>query len=110
MSDDDQAITESTRKTVPPGLTPWKPGQSGNPGGRPKGVSLATKIMELLTPEAAERIIQGLIERSVTDDVALKTLIERTDGKVPTRIAGLQDDDGTEKPILIIERAAPANE
>lgn len=27
----------TTVKTVPKQLTPWKPGQSGNPAGRPKG-------------------------------------------------------------------------
>jgi len=27
----------STEKTVPKQLTPWQPGQSGNPNGRPKG-------------------------------------------------------------------------
>lgn len=27
----------TTEKTVPKQLTPWKPGQSGNPAGRPKG-------------------------------------------------------------------------
>jgi len=26
-----------TENTAPKQLTPWKPGQSGNPGGRPKG-------------------------------------------------------------------------
>lgn len=28
---------QPTEKTVPVQLTPWKPGQSGNPAGRPKG-------------------------------------------------------------------------
>jgi hypothetical protein len=27
----------ATEKTVPEQLTPWEPGQSGNPAGRPKG-------------------------------------------------------------------------
>lgn len=27
----------ASEKTVPPQLTPWQPGQSGNPKGRPKG-------------------------------------------------------------------------
>jgi hypothetical protein len=28
---------DTTEKTVPKQLTPWQPGQSGNPAGRPKG-------------------------------------------------------------------------
>ena len=31
------AETPVTEKTVPKQLTPWQPGQSGNPNGRPKG-------------------------------------------------------------------------
>lgn len=34
----------ATEKTVPKQLTPWEPGQSGNPAGRPKGAR--TKLGE----------------------------------------------------------------
>jgi hypothetical protein len=44
MGEAAEKLTHSTAKTVPHGLIPWKPGQSGNPGGRPKG--LATFIRE----------------------------------------------------------------
>lgn len=30
-------MADTTKKTVPKQLTPWQPGQSGNPKGRPKG-------------------------------------------------------------------------
>jgi hypothetical protein len=30
-------MADTTEKTVPKQLTPWQPGQSGNPKGRPKG-------------------------------------------------------------------------
>ncbi len=33
----DAKAAPATKKTVPKQLTPWKPGQSGNPNGRPKG-------------------------------------------------------------------------
>jgi uncharacterized protein DUF5681 len=37
----DASVSEHTeveqRRPVPPQLTPWKPGQSGNPAGRPQG-------------------------------------------------------------------------
>ena len=38
----------------PPAATRFKPGQSGNPGGRPRGASLATTIQALLSSPAVE--------------------------------------------------------
>lgn len=37
-----------TKRTVPKQLTPWQPGQSGNPSGRPKGArnKLTTEFFE----------------------------------------------------------------
>ena len=36
----------ASQNTAPAGLVPWKPGQSGNPGGMPKGVrALQAKIL-----------------------------------------------------------------
>ena len=43
----------TAKRPVPPQLTPWKPGQSGNPNGRPKGISAALK--ELLREVAKTR-------------------------------------------------------
>jgi hypothetical protein len=39
-----------TKRTVPKQLTPWQPGQSGNPKGRPKGARnrLGTQFLEAL--------------------------------------------------------------
>jgi hypothetical protein len=37
MTDDTTIPPPVTKRTVPKQLTPWKPGQSGNPAGRPAG-------------------------------------------------------------------------
>ncbi len=80
--------------------TRFKPGQSGNPGGMPKGyVSLTTLIRAEL--QKADRNgktnAQKLIERLIKDAVAgqfakAKEILDRHDGKVPDRIAGPQGE------------------
>ncbi len=45
---------------IPPGETRWKPGQSGNPKGRPKGA--ATSF---------ERVLEQELDRQVEGDSAL---------------------------------------
>src|SRR3990167_590443 len=81
--------TENTGVTVPghPGLRPWPKGVSGNPGGRPKGVSLAAMIGELLTDEDARAIIRTAIGMAkLGDEKYFRALIERTDGKVSDKV------------------------
>ena len=41
---------------------PWKPGQSGNPGGRPKGAKtgLRCRLMQMLDQAAPEEIVRVL--------------------------------------------------
>src|SRR5690242_1370126 len=47
----DHAATENSGETAGrKNLRPFKPGQSGNPGGRPKN-TLLRRVRELLTPE-----------------------------------------------------------
>ncbi len=78
----------------------WLPGQSPNPGGRPKGISLASVLVDELSVRDARKIIRAMFKRAKAGDVrAFEALIERTDGKVPTRIAGILDDEGAEQPI-----------
>jgi len=64
----------------------WRPGESGNPSGRPKdSVSLVTTLKQQLRehPELATDIIQALITKGKSQDVsAIKEMFDRIDGKV----------------------------
>ncbi len=59
------------------GSTRWKPGQSGNPRGRPKGAGEVGKLRAAIA-EALPDILAGLIERAQAGDVqAARLLLER---------------------------------
>lgn len=81
-------------------LTPWKPGQSGNPSGRPRGTeNSATRLRRLLdavqtarhpvTKEmedftTLELMDAALIARAMKGDVvAYREVLDRLEGKVP---------------------------
>lgn len=78
---------------------PFAPGQSGNPGGRPKRDKLwreaiirAIKRREQDDPQALERLADSLIRKVEEGDVpAIKEFGDRVDGKVAQAIVG---DDG----------------
>jgi len=57
----------------------WKPGQSGNPAGRPKGArSKTTLAVEALLEGQAEALTQKAIEKALEGDgVALRLCLER---------------------------------
>jgi hypothetical protein len=80
----------------------WKPGQSGNPHGRPKGtVSLTKTLRDLLEKEinlnvhpitgelnvkltVREIMILAMMKKALKGDMtAIQTVFERVDGKVP---------------------------
>ncbi len=55
----------------------FKKGVSGNPKGRPNGLSKAAKLRELIAPHAPE-LIQVLVEQAKEGDIqAAKILLER---------------------------------
>ena len=57
----------------------WKPGQSGNPAGKPKGTRhRATQAVEALLEGQAEALTQKAIEKALEGDgVALRLCLER---------------------------------
>ena len=69
-------------KTVP--ATAWKPGQSGNPNGRPKIASEVKELARAQCPKAMRRLIE-LVD---SDDervafMACKELLDRGWGRAP---------------------------
>lgn len=75
-----------------PGATPFQPGESGNPGGRPKGESFTSLLRELLdtkhkrAPNWRAAVAAKAIDLAAKGDLdAIKWIADRTDGKVADR-------------------------
>ena len=83
--------------------TQFKPGQSGNPNGRPKGtlslVSLIKQKLEEEDPEDGKTFASKIIEKyikealSKNDGTAIRDLIDRIDGKAMQRMSVANDKD-----------------
>ena len=69
----------TAEKTVPKQLRPFQKGQSGNPGGRPKGArNKATLAMEVLLDGEADRLTRKAVEMALAGDTtALRLCLER---------------------------------
>lgn len=86
----------------------FAPGQSGNPGGKPKRAKLFTNALlaslkktDENNVEAIQRIADKLAQLAEEGDVhAIKEIADRVEGKVPQAIVG--DDDAD--PITLIHR------
>lgn len=83
-------------------LTPWKPGQSGNPAGKPKGTEhSSTRLKRLLGAvgkmknpltgqmeefSGLEMMDAAIIARAIRGDVgAYREILDRLEGKVPAK-------------------------
>jgi len=84
----------------------FSPGQSGNPGGRPKSAKLFRDalLIELKRVDGDVERIQKVAEKLVLnalagDTTAIKEIADRIDGKVPQAVVGDE-----ENPISLIHR------
>jgi hypothetical protein len=78
------------------GLRPWQPGQSGNPGGRPKKLPITDALRELVEKGAVPRkraatlagqLAQQLLRQALRGKMApLVEVIDRIEGKARQRI------------------------
>jgi hypothetical protein len=111
------AIDTEEQSKYPPerlrGLVPYKPGQSGNPGGIRKGtafISEAYKRLLALPPaqrqqyqpaNGAEEAALALIEKAIEGEVsAAKEITDRTEGKAIQRRVDLTADEVVSKAKL----------
>jgi hypothetical protein len=96
---EEQGKIREVGRGKPPPETRFKPGQSGNPGGRRKGQSLTAKIAAILDRDTlgGKRLPGGLSVADVLAEAIVKQaclgkfpfakeVLERLDGKVPDRI------------------------
>lgn len=86
-----------------PNATAWKPGQSGNPAGKPKGTRhRATQLAAALLEGEIEGVVRKTIELALAGDVAaLRLVLERILAPVRDRPAtfALPAIEGTEDAV-----------
>jgi Family of unknown function (DUF5681) len=72
-------LTKRPEKTGKKQDTRFKPGQSGNPDGRPKGArNVTTRAVEALLDGEAEKLTRKVIELGLTGDMtALRICMDR---------------------------------
>lgn len=73
----------------PPREGQWKPGQSGNPGGRPKRKPLTDAIARIIDAVGAEKFAAAIAAKAELGDVtAFREMADRLEGKVAQPIGG----------------------
>ncbi len=75
----------------PPREGQWKPGQTGNPGGRPKWKPLTEALQTLLEEEPAlnKELIKAWVVKAGRGDVSAANMLwDRLEGKVTQTIGG----------------------
>src|ERR1041384_5685513 len=109
-----QVFTENSGGTVAgriENLKPWRPGQSGNPGGRPKKRLVDDALLEELSRDdgcSAMMIARALIEEAKTGNLrAIQLIAERTQGKPLQKVAVSDDDSGSQVLTVEFVRAEP---
>jgi hypothetical protein len=99
---------QGANRRLPPIETRFKPGQSGNPAGRPTGTSLTDRLRKLIEKDdgkGAERIIDAAVRAAEDGDFRFfKEIMDRIDGPIVVK----QEHAGADGAPLtvVIERAA----
>lgn len=89
--------------------TQFRPGQSGNPGGRPKSAGLVDRLRKALDQELTDRrtgkptgrtvadvLVDVMVKQALAGDFRFVNLVlERLEGKVPDRVVTTQEQDLT---------------
>ena len=100
-------------KGIKTGGKDFKPGQSGNPDGRPpKGYSITEMMKEMLNnkPEVKESIGAQIAAKAMEgDQTAIKTLWQYMDG-MPQQNLGIGDMEGNKLEIVIKEEKILSSE
>ena len=91
FSEDMQPSTDGIEPLTGKNLRPWKPGQSGNPGGKSKKL----EEIKALAKDRSKRALERIIELVESDDerialMAAKEVLDRAWGKPKDA----EDDDG----------------
>lgn len=120
MSESPTTTQSSGKKKMPKGK-PWQPGQSGNPGGVPKGKRISTWMAEFGEMSEAQlrkikkstlpmngKIALGRLRAAASlrkdANAATETILERTEGKVTQPLG---DPGGGPLTVQIVNYGAP---
>lgn len=97
----------------PPKHTRFKPGQSGNPGGRKKGSrNFRTDLEEVLNAKVSIKE-NGKLKKVTSQQAALRRLTEKAlvgEGRLITLFLGLAQQHSEEKEAQSVERAFTVSE
>jgi hypothetical protein len=92
-------------------LRPFKPGQSGNPAGKPKGTALTDrlrKIVEQNEGEVAEALIKAAVKAALKGDFRFwQEIMNRMDGPIVVKNEHTGADG--ESLTVIIERSSASD-
>jgi hypothetical protein len=100
----------------------WKPGQSGNPGGRPKTRQVRDALQKLVNEQGLEPAVKAIYAKATEGDVAaFREIADRLDGKVPQAVVGddehppiqtqsLSDIEVARRLVFLFERGTRAKE